>query len=108
MKDMLSSQSHLPTAVFIASDVVAAGAVAAIHEKGLRIPEDIAIVGFDDVPLARYMCPPLTTIHIPVRSMAQIAFSMVTQLINRQPPEEKHIFLETRLIIRKSSATSNE
>lgn len=106
MKDMLESQSHLPTAAFIASDVVAAGAVSAIHEKGLRIPEDIAIVGFDDVPLARYMTPALTTVHIPIRSMAQLAFSMIMQLINRQPPEEKHIFLDTQLIIRKSSATS--
>ncbi len=107
MKNMLASQSHLPTAAFIASDVVAAGAVAAIHEKGLRIPEDIAIVGFDDVPLARYMSPPLTTIQIPIRAMAQLAFSMIMQLINNQPPEEKHIFLETKLIIRKSSSPSN-
>jgi LacI family transcriptional regulator, galactose operon repressor len=107
MKNMLASQSHLPTAAFIASDVVAAGAVAAIHEKGLRIPEDIAIVGFDDVPLARYMSPPLTTIQIPIRAMAQLAFSMIMQLINNQPPEEKHIFLETRLIVRKSSSPSN-
>jgi len=107
MKDMLESQSHKPTAAFIASDVVAAGAVAAIYEKGLRIPEDIAIVGFDDVPLARYMAPPLTTIQIPIYSMAQLAFSMIMQLINRQPPEEKHIFLDTQLVIRNSSTPSN-
>jgi DNA-binding LacI/PurR family transcriptional regulator len=107
MKNMLESQSHLPTAAFIASDVVAAGAVSAIHEKGLRIPEDIAIVGFDDVPLARYMTPPLSTVHIPIRSMAQLAFSMIMQLINRQPPDEKHIFLDTQLIIRKSSTPSS-
>ena len=106
MKDILDSQSHLPTAAFIASDVVAAGSVTAIYEKGLRIPEDIAIVGFDDVPLARYLTPPLTTLQIPIRAMAQLAFSMIIQLINRQEPDEKHIFLDTNLVIRKSSASA--
>jgi DNA-binding LacI/PurR family transcriptional regulator len=53
------------------------------------------------------MSPPLTTIQIPIRAMAQLAFSMIMQLINNQPPEEKHIFLETRLIVRKSSSPSN-
>ncbi|MCD4671433.1 MAG: substrate-binding domain-containing protein, partial [Anaerolineaceae bacterium] len=97
---------HLPTATFVASDVVAAGAVSAIHEKGFRIPDDVAVVGFDDVPLARYLSPALSTVHIPIRSMAQLAFSMIMQSINRQPPEEKHIFLDTQLVIRKSSAAS--
>lgn len=106
MKNILESQSHLPTAAFVASDVVAAGAVSAIHEKGFRIPDDIAVVGFDDVPLARYLSPALSTVHIPIRSMAQLAFSMIMQSINRQPPEEKHIFLDTQLVVRKSSAAS--
>jgi LacI family transcriptional regulator len=103
MKNILETRSHLPTAVFVASDVVAAGALAAIHEKQLRIPQDIAVVGFDDVPLAEYLTPPLTTIHIPVRSMAQLAFSMIMKLINNQQPDENQIFLETNLIIRQSS-----
>ena len=107
MKNILESQSHRPTAAFIASDVVAAGAVNAIYEKGLRIPEDIAIVGFDDVPLARYLTPPLTTVHIPIRAMAQLAFSMILQLLNRQEPDEKHIFLDAELVIRKSSTSSH-
>lgn len=103
MKNLLETRSHIPSAVFVASDVVAIGALAAIHEKGLRIPHDIAVVGFDDVPLAKYLTPPLTTIHIPIRSMAQIAFSMIIKLVNQQTPDDNQIFLDAELIIRQSS-----
>ena len=103
MKNLLETRSHIPSAVFVASDVVAIGALAAIHEKGLRIPRDIAVVGFDDVPLAKYLTPPLTTIHIPIRSMAQIAFSMIIKLVNQQTPDDNQIFLDAELIIRQSS-----
>lgn len=107
MKNILESPSHFPTAVFVASDVVASGALAAIHERHLRVPEDIAVVGFDDVPLAQYMIPPLTTVHIPIRAMAQLAFSMIIQLINGQEPDEKEILLDTKLVIRQSSQRSS-
>ena len=103
MISLLENQPHYPSAVFVASDVVAIGALAAIHEKGLRIPHDIAVVGFDDVPLARFLNPPLTTINIPIKSMAQIAFSMIIKLVNGQIPDETQIFLDTELVIRQSS-----
>lgn len=107
MKDLLKSQSHIPSAVFVASDVVAVGAIAAIHEKGLRIPQDIAMIGFDDVPIAQYLVPSLSTIHIPIKSMALLAFTMLMQLIDKQPPEEKNIFLDSHLVIRESSVLSS-
>jgi LacI family transcriptional regulator len=98
----LLSEPERPTAVFVASDAVAMGALAAIHEHGLRVPTDISLVGFDDVPLAQYLDPPLTTIHLPAQSMARLACQMLMELIQGHTPEEKQILLNTDLIIRKS------
>jgi DNA-binding LacI/PurR family transcriptional regulator len=98
----LLQQRPLPTAVFAASDVVAMGVIAAIKEHRLAIPGDIALVGFDDVPLARYLDPPLTTIRLPTARMAQMASDMVIDLIHRKEPKEKYVLLDTELVIRKS------
>jgi DNA-binding LacI/PurR family transcriptional regulator len=91
-----------PRAVFVASDVVAMGAIAAIRAAGLRIPEDIALAGFDDVPMARYLEPPLTTVHLPTRELSLLASSMITELIQGRQPEQSQVLLNTDLVIRKS------
>jgi LacI family transcriptional regulator len=98
----LLSLNRIPSAVFVASDVVAIGAKAAIVEKGLRIPEDIALVGFDDIPLARYLDPPLTTVRLPASELATRASQMLVQLINNETPAEKLVLLESQLIVRQS------
>ena len=81
MSQLLAS-SKRPTATFVASDLVAFGAMEAIKEQGLAIPEDIAIVGFDDVRLARYVDPPLTTIHLPAYEQGRCAGDLLIRLIN--------------------------
>lgn len=92
-----------PTAVFAASDVVAFGAVAAAREQGLRIPEDIAIVGFDDVPLSRYMDPPLTTIRLPARELGARAGSLLIHIIaNGGADTPQSALLPTELVVRES------
>jgi LacI family transcriptional regulator len=91
-----------PTAVFVASDVVAFGAMEAIRERGLRIPEDIALVGFDDVPVSRYIEPSLTTMQLPVVELARQSCAMLVSLINGEPPAQPQIFLEANLVVRKS------
>jgi LacI family transcriptional regulator len=90
------------TAAFVSSDVVALGAKAAICERGLRIPEDIALVGFDDVPFARFMDPPLTTIHIPAVKMARMACDVLIQLIRDSQKLQPNLIIDTELIIRQS------
>jgi LacI family transcriptional regulator len=90
------------TAAFVASDTVALGAKAAILEHGLRIPADIALVGFDDLPIAQYVEPPLTTVHLPVTELARRASEM---LINIREGEEQvceNVILDAQLVIRKS------
>jgi len=91
-----------PTAVFVASDVVAYGAMAAIRERGMRIPEDIALVGFDDVPLSRYLDPPLTTVQLPVVDLAHRAGEMLVSLIRGDVPEQPQVMLDARLVVRRS------
>jgi DNA-binding LacI/PurR family transcriptional regulator len=101
MSDLLYSTTP-PTATFIASDTVALGAMAAIRKRGLRIPEDIALVGFDDLPLASYTSPPLTTIHLPALELARQAGEMLVQLLGGKKTRQKHVILETHLVVRES------
>jgi DNA-binding LacI/PurR family transcriptional regulator len=91
-----------PTAAFVASDVVAIGAMTAIREHGLRIPQDIALVGFDDIPFAHFVDPPLTTVHIPAIDLACKASEVLLQLIRREFPEERQILLPASLVVRRS------
>jgi LacI family transcriptional regulator len=74
-----------------------------LYEKGIKVPDDLAIVGFDDIALARYVIPPLTTVHLPAYSLGLGAASMLIQQINNEKIESNQILLQTRLIIRQSS-----
>jgi len=102
MKKLLEIKP-LPTAVFIASDTVALGALNVLYEKGIEVPRDLAIVGFDDIALARYVIPPLTTIHLPAYSLGLGAASMLIQQLNNENIESNEIILQSNLIIRDSS-----
>lgn len=91
------------TAAFIASDNVAIGAKAAIREANLRIPEDVSLIGFDDIPWAKYSDPPLTTIQLPAEALAQSACTLLLDMIQgNDSNENNHLILETELIVRKS------
>jgi LacI family transcriptional regulator len=106
MNDLLEQEDQI-SAVFVASDVVAIGAKAAIRQHGLNIPRDIALVGFDDVPLARYLDPPLTTVRLPATELAAKASETLIEIIQGSPPSEKQVLLESELIIRESCGANN-
>lgn len=89
-------------AVFAASDVMAVGALEAIQEAGLHVPEDIAIVGFDDLPLATQVKPTLTTIRQPIAKKAAIATSTLIGLIEGRMQAPVQVLLPTQLVIRNS------
>jgi LacI family transcriptional regulator len=93
-----------PTAVFACNDLMAVGAIRAATAAGLRVPADLAIVGFDDIPLASYTNPPLTTIHQPKREIGRQAIEMLLARINRPDAPPRSIRLETELIVRQSSS----
>jgi len=93
-------------AVFAANDTLAIGAMAAIRERGLSIPHDIAIVGFDDLPIAAYACPPLTTVRNPPIRQGQLAAEMLIRLMRRETVAEPHLVAETELVVRQSCGAS--
>lgn len=90
-----------PDAVFAANDQMAADALIAIRERGLRVPEDIAVVGFDDVPLASYLSPPLTTVHQPLYELGVAAARAVINALEGASVPMRTV-LPTKLIVRRS------
>jgi LacI family transcriptional regulator len=101
MKSLLTSGKEF-SAVFIASDNVAMGAKSALREAGLRIPDDISIMGFDDIPWAQYSDPPLTTVRLPAQRLASEACLLLLDLMKGSEPEERNLVLDTELVVRKS------
>jgi LacI family transcriptional regulator len=93
---------HHPDAVFAASDMMAIGAMRAIHEVGLVVPDDIAVVGFDDLPPAARAQPPLTTVHQPVRRFGAQAVELLLDLVETDEVIPRSIVLDTALVIRAS------
>ena len=102
MRSLLQDKSR-PTAVFIASDVVAMGAVEAIHQADFKIPDDVAVIGFDNIPWVAYLNPPLTTIQVPAHALGWSAGHLLIQSLDTDNFDQDHIILDTELIVRCSS-----
>ena len=97
-----------PTAIFTANDLMTLGALNAIHEKGLKIPRDVAIVGFDDMPWAPSLDPPLTAVAQPTYELGCTAANLLLQRIADQDREIVEMKLEPTLIIRESCGHNEE
>jgi LacI family transcriptional regulator len=93
-----------PTAIFAFNDNIAIGTMRAARERGLRIPDDLSIVGFDDVEHATIVTPKLTTVRQPLAEMGRTAVSLLMRLVERQRIETLRIELATRLVVRESTA----
>ncbi len=89
-------------AVFAASDLIAIGAMRALIERGLRIPEDVAVIGFDDIPAARIATPALTTVFQDTNRAGELLVEALTKLVDGEPAES--LRLATSLVVRKSTA----
>lgn len=99
-----------PTAVFAANDSMAIGALSALRESGLRVPEDMAVTGFDDIPLARYMDTPLSTVSVPIRALGARAVEILLHGITHKNSHSRtRERIATQLVIRRScGATPTE
>jgi LacI family transcriptional regulator len=93
-----------PTAVFCANDIQAIGALSLCRERGLTVPDDISIIGFDDLPATSYTRPKLTTVRVPAHDMGRRAAEILIASIERQIPVQS-IELQTELIVRETTAT---
>lgn len=92
-----------PTAIICGNDVQAAGALNGLRSGGLRVPEDVSVVGFDDIDLAHAVTPALTTVHVPHRRMGIAAGDLLYRMIGGASPEEGIVF-ETKIVERESLA----
>ncbi len=93
-----------PTAIFAGSDLQALGVLRAARERGLHVPADLSVVGYDDLPVAAWIGPPLTTVRQPLQEMAATAARMVLDLARGEEPRNLRIDLATELVIRESTA----
>lgn len=107
MKDILDSGKY-PSAFFIANDSMAIGTYKAIMEKGLKIPEDISIIGFNDISTAKYIVPALTTIRLYTEFMSETAVDLLMERIKQERKICKKIVIPTRLVVRESSGQSTK
>jgi DNA-binding LacI/PurR family transcriptional regulator len=103
MKHILSHQPH-PTALFAANDRMAIGAMQAIQEARLRVPDDISVVGLDDLEVAAYQNPPLTTVRQSFVELATLAIQLLLALIQKDQPAETQLVIEPELIERQSTS----
>lgn len=98
----LLSQPDPPTAIFAASDQMALGVYEAARQRGLRIPDDLSVVGFDDLPEAGWASPPLTTVRQPLSEMGALAARTLMRLVRGEAVESPRVELSTKLICRAS------
>jgi LacI family transcriptional regulator len=102
--EQLLDLSQPPTAIFAFNDNIAIGAIEAAKARGLRVPEDLSIVGFDDVENATIVTPALTTVRQPLAEMGRTGVSLLIRLLEGQRFETLHVELATRLVVRDSTA----
>lgn len=100
---ILENKPQLPTALFADNDIIAFGAIKAMKEFGIRIPQDVSVVGFDDMPFCEMIDPPLTTVMVYKQRMGMIALKRLVERIDEAPAETIKIEVNTTLIERKSA-----
>lgn len=101
MDGLLDSSADLPTAVFAHNDLMALGALSALRQRGLRVPEDISLVGYNDAPMVGYLTPPLTTVRFQSLEVGRMAGEMMIRLLAGEDPDD--VWLQPILVPRGSS-----
>jgi LacI family transcriptional regulator len=104
----INSMVPRPTAIFAANDSMAVGALCALHEAGIDVPGGMALAGFDDIPIARYVNPPLTTVNVAIAELGRKAFEMVVESIEATLPGggPRRETVPTTLVVRQSSGST--
>lgn len=98
------AQRETPGVVFCGNDLIAMGAMSALEEAGVEVPEDVSVIGFDDIFLASLARPPLTTIHIPRAKLGILAFEALNKMLNRKLRRGEDYSVDTSLVVRRSTA----
>lgn len=101
--ERLLALDNPPDAIFCFSDMLAIGALKALHTHGLRVPEDVAVLGWDDIEEARYTWPPLSSVHAQTEVVAKTAVDYLLRQVNKEPIEQTDAYVDFRLEIRAST-----
>lgn len=107
VQKLLAQGGHF-TALFAFNDVSAIGAIRALRDAGMEVPDDIAVVGFDDIPSAAYNTPSLTTIHQPLRRMGEIAAQTLLERLRKKSDESREVAVEPELVVRESTTSRSK
>ncbi|WP_053716851.1 LacI family DNA-binding transcriptional regulator [Saccharothrix sp. NRRL B-16348] len=99
----LLDEPNRPTAIVCFNDKLAVGALQAAHDRGLRVPADLSVAGFDDIDLSRATRPALTTVRQPLQEMGRIAVTQLMRILDGHRPEALHLELSTTLVVREST-----
>lgn len=100
--DYFLSLKNPPTAIMCANDAMAIALIRQAVQRGVNVPDDLSVIGFDDIPVASQINPALTTLAAPIDQISEMACNMLNSLINGEKPESKHIALPAELVIRDS------
>jgi len=101
----LLTRRDRPTAIFAANDSMAIGALSALRESGVDVPGEMAVGGFDDIPLARYMDPPLSSVHVPIRDLGARAVELLLHgITHKNDHTRRRERVSTELVIRRSTS----
>ncbi|GIP35375.1 LacI family DNA-binding transcriptional regulator [Paenibacillus sp. J2TS4] len=103
MVELLDTEAELPTAIFAASDMMAISAMRAVTERGMRIPQDMAFVGLDNIEVSQYTSPPLSTIHIPKSEIGMMAAKVLVDQLDGNNPLPFRLLMPFQLLVRSSS-----
>ena len=93
-----------PTALFASSDLVAIGVLQVLLRHGVRVPHDLALVGYDDIEFARQVAIPLTTVRQPSYEMGRTAAEMLIRELTGDQPDERHVVFQPELVVRESTS----
>jgi LacI family transcriptional regulator len=104
----LAGRGDRPTAIFCANDSMAVGAMSALRAAGLRVPDDVAVAGFDDIPIARYLSPPLTSVHVDVHRLGARAVEILVEALADPDAPPAQELVPTRLVVRRSCGARAE
>ncbi|HEY6768685.1 MAG TPA: substrate-binding domain-containing protein [Candidatus Sulfotelmatobacter sp.] len=98
----------IPTVILCGSDLIAMGAMNTLEEEGVQVPQDVSVVGIDDIPFAFLARPPLTTISVPRERLGVIAFEALEKVLKRKRQKGADYYLETELVVRRSTALARK
>ena len=104
MKKFIEKGEAMPTAFFVGTDTIATGVLRALYEHDIKVPQDISLVGFNDLIASQHTIPPLTTVRVHIENLASAAVDLILERIIRERKYCKKVIIPSELIVRKSSS----